>query len=308
MKTLRTCLCVLLALTMLTGTLACDKKDKKKEEPTATETPDVPDDPVIPDDPEPKLKPRDKSAQLKVLFIGNSFTYYNNMNQSNGTFFQIANKTGYTGVSVSTIYKGGYYLHQFLDPNDSYGKQVLTALNSDTKYDIVIIQEQSANPIGNPADFYTCCRQFKELIDKNGGEMWLYSTWGYETGHKDLKKYGKTPAEMEMKLRAAYTAIGEELNVPVIFAGAAMTKAYEMITTTSVYDADKKHPSPAGSYLIACTIFGTVFGVDPLEINFDSKVPAANAAALRAIASEIVNSDITVDPKYATKSEGVGTK
>lgn len=251
------------------------------------------------------LTPRDPGGTYRVLFIGNSFTYYNDMNQPNGIFARIAKKAGYSGIKVTTVYKGGYYLHQFLDDSDSYGHQVLTLLGSSTKFDIVILQEQSANPIADPGDFYESCRRFKELIDKNGAEMWLYSTWGYKTGHSGLGTYGPTTEAMEMKLRAAYTAIAEELGVKVGYAGAAMTKCFRDHPEIDLYNSDLKHPSAAGSHLIAWTLFGTIFGVDPATLTDNADMTAAFAEKLKAAASDTVMNGAPVDPAYRTSSAGV---
>lgn len=252
------------------------------------------------------LVARDPDEAFKVLFIGNSYSYYNDLNKSDGIFANVARNAGYKKVSVRAIYKGGYYLRQFLSPTDTYGAQVLQALKSQTKYDIVIIQEQSANPINNPADFYTSCRQFKTLIDANGGEMWLYATWGYKTGHSNLSKYGPTTERMEMRLRAAYTAIAEELGVGVVYAGAAMTKAFTDKLGIELYNSDNTHPSAAGSYLVAWTMFGTIFGVDPATLTYNGTLKKSQADALRAVASEIVNNPPEVSATYKVKSAGIG--
>ena len=275
------------------------------EQPTDQPTEAATDEPTTPAVTEKAFTPRSADQTMRVLFIGNSFTHYNELNRPNGIFANIAHEAGYTKVAVSTIYKGGYYLHQFLDETDTYGKQVLAALKSNVKYDIVVLQEQSAQPIANPADFYASCRDFKALIDQNGGEMWLYSTWGYKTGHNGLNKYGPTTQDMEMKLRAAYVAIGEELNVPVIYAGAAMTKSFEDNPGIDLYNADLKHPSPAGSYLIAWTMFGTMFGVDPATLTYNGAMSKADADALRAVASYISGHNIPVDAAFRTSSVGV---
>lgn len=247
-----------------------------------------------------------KDRQLNVLLIGNSFSYYNDMNQPNGIFKKIVESAGYK-VRVTAVYKGGYYLRQFLDENDSYGKQVLTLLRSKTKYDVVVIQEQSANPIANPGDFYDACRGFKELVDANGGRLYLYETWGYKTGHSSLKTYGTSTADMEAKLRAAYSAIGEELGVTVAYAGAAFTKSFTEKPSVELYHTDSKHPSETGSYLIAYTLFGTIFGDDPAALTYNGTQKAETAGHLRAVASEIVKNGVTVDDKYKTSSVGVVT-
>lgn len=249
------------------------------------------------------LTPRDKSAKYRVLFIGNSFTYYNDMNKSNGIFYNIAKNAGYD-VVVDTVYKGAYTLRMFLDEKDTYGKQLRSKLNAN-KYDIVIIQEQSYLPISDPGNFYDSCREFKKLIDAHGAELWLYETWGYKTGHSGLAQYGKSTADMEMKLRAAYAAIGSELNIPVMYAGAAFTKVFTENPKIELYHTDSKHPGPNGSYLIAWTIFGSIFGVDPATLTYDGSVNSAYAATLRETASVIVREGAPVDESYRTSSVGV---
>ena len=249
------------------------------------------------------LNARDTSKKYRVLFIGNSFTYYNDMNKPVGIFYNIAKKAGYDLI-VDSVYKGAYTLRQFLDEKDTYGKQVREKLNAN-KYDIVIIQEQSYLPISDPGDFYESCRDFKKLIEANGAEMWLYETWGYKEGHASLAQYGKSTADMEMKLRAAYAAIGEELGVPVMNAGAAFTKVIAEDPKIELYHTDKKHPGVNGSYLIAWTIFGSTFGVDPATLTYNGTVSAENATVLRAAASEIVRNGAPVDESYRTSSVGV---
>lgn len=315
-KALITTVCCLLAAVFLAGcgtTVTPDPgtsaEQTEKQEPTGTAEPTTTPgtEPAatteeITEGPTDMEYPKDK--KLNVLLIGNSFSYYNDMNAPNGILKKIIASAGYN-VNVTAVYKGGYYLRQFLDENDDYGKQVLTKLKSSAKYDIVVIQEQSANPIANPGDFYNSCREFKKLTDANGGRLYLYATWGYKTGHSSLKTYGASSADMEAKLRASYAAIGEELGVTVINAGAAFTLSSSQNPRIDLYHTDLKHPSEAGSYLIAYTIYGTVFGEDPAELTYNGTLTEETAAALRAAASKIVKEGAPVDEKYKTSSLGV---
>ncbi len=315
-KALITTVCCLLAAVFLAGcgtTITPDPgtsaEQTEKQEPTGTAEPTTTPgtEPAatteeITEAPTGMEYPKDK--KLNVLLIGNSFSYYNDMNAPNGILKKIIASAGYS-VNVTAVYKGGYYLRQFLDENDDYGKQAPTKLRSSAKYDIVVIQEQSANPIANPGDFYNSCREFKKLTDANGGRLYLYATWGYKTGHSSLKTYGTSSADMEAKLRASYAAIGEELGVTVINAGAAFTLSSSQNPRIDLYHTDLKHPSEAGSYLIAYTIYGTVFGEDPAELTYNGTLTEETAAALRAAASKIVKEGAPVDEKYKTSSQGV---
>lgn len=254
----------------------------------------------------PSSSALDPSKEYRILLIGNSFTYYNDMNQPNGILYKIATDAGYK-VTVDSVYKGGYYLHQYLDENDEYGKQVLLRLRSGHKYDAVVIQDQSNVPISDPADFYDSCREFKTLVEATGAKLYLYETWGYKEGQKDLTKYGRDTLDMEMKLRAASTAIADELDIPVIYVGAAFSKSYTEHPEIELYHTDLKHPGPLGSYLIAWTIFGTVFGVDPVTLSYNGYTQKYGAT-LRATASEIIKNGAPVDTAYATTSVGVTKK
>ena len=61
-----------------------------------------------------------------VLFIGNSYTYYNDMPK--GIFEPLARAAGLP-IEVTAITAGGYALSQYADPRDPYGALVDEALD-----------------------------------------------------------------------------------------------------------------------------------------------------------------------------------
>lgn len=246
---------------------------------------------------------RDKNADWSVLMVGNSFSYYNDLNKPDGIFYNIAARAGYR-VTVDCVYKGGYNLKKFLDTTDEYGKQVREKLAA-RRYDIIIIQEQSHTPISKAAEFYDSCRAFKKLADDNGAELWLYATWGYKAGHASLSKYGNDTADMEMKLRASYTAIADELGIKACYAGAAFSKVYAEHPSLEIYYTDKYHPGVNGSYLAGWVLFGSIFGVDPATLTYNGDVNASYAEILRAAASSIVQNGAPIADGYAVSSSGV---
>ncbi len=253
--------------------------------------------------PDTTLTARDKSKTYNILMIGNSFSYYNEMNYPRGILYNVLTEAGYK-VNITPVYKGGHYLHEFLDKNDEKGAQVLQLLKN-KKYDIVIIQEQSSNAIGNPADYYDSVRRFKELTDANGAELYLYATWGYKAGKSNLSKYGKDTLDMELKLRSAFHAIADELDIGVANAGAAFAEIYPASATPNLYEDDLYHPSPAGSTLAAYTLAGTIFGIDPLTFTCNGAVSANDANTLRAAASKIVLEGAPIPEHYEQSSVSV---
>lgn len=129
------------------------------------------------------LDPENSSKSYNVLFIGNSYTYYNEL----WHLFQRVAKSQKIKVEVEAVYQGGYTLEQMSDPADTFGKQVDAKLKN-TQYDIVFLQEQSERPAINRAPFYQAVRDLGAKIKTNGATAVLYQTWGRKTGSQDLTK------------------------------------------------------------------------------------------------------------------------
>ncbi len=231
-----------------------------------------------------------------ILFIGNSFSYFNDLNKPDGIFYNVAVNAGHN-VKVDCVYKGGYTLQKFLDPNDKYGAEVSAKL-SHVHYDIIIIQEQSHTPVSNTAQFFDSCRRFKELADRHGAELLLYATWGYKAGQCELERYGADTADMEMKLRASYATIASKLGIGVANVGAAFTKMLDSFPNVEIYDPDLKHPGINGSYLASWVLFGTVFGVDPATLSYNGTRDPETADILRSAASDIIRNGAPIAEGY----------
>ena len=303
-------LAILLALATLFAVVGCTTQtpEASTEEPTtASET--AGEDPTTeptteeatqPEDPGTDSQPLDKTKQYRILFIGNSYTHYNDMPD---LFKNVAKAAGYN-VIVDTVTKGSYTMQKFADPNDTYGAQVHAKLKAN-KYDYVIIQEQSARPASDPALFYDGARALDKLIKENGAKTVLYATWGYQTGNNNLSKNGWTNETMTWKLAASYTAISEELDALIAYAGLAFFDIFAGNKGVNLYDADKTHPSLEGSYLAALTIFSTIFGETPVGISFRSTISEADAAILQQAAYDAVYNTPEIPETYKTNSEGV---
>ena len=241
---------------------------------------------------------RDKETELKILFIGNSFTFFNDMPTK---YFQnICGASGYK-VSVESITNGGHYLSKFADASDEYGAKVDKALK-ENKYDIVIIQEQSGCPIADPNRFFNGVRALAKKVKDNGAELYLFETWGYKEGYSKLSSHGGSTKIMEMKLRAAYTAIAEEVGAEVILAGVAMLDIHTQ-GKIEVYRDDLFHPSAQGSALVAYTIFGKIFMEDARNVKYNCGMSAENAAAMKEAAYKAVFGDNPVVDHYKVSTK-----
>ncbi len=256
-----------------------------------------------PDYTENEIERLDPSREYTVLFIGNSYTIFNDLG---GTLFPaISTSAGYNIKTVKAI-KSSWYLIDSANPEDSNGVKVHAALAS-YDFDFIIAQEQSTCSVINPAKFYDGVRAINELAIKEGATTILYGTWGRKAGHSFLASNNLTTEQMMWKIAAAYAAIGEELGLDVGNVGMAFFDVYANNPDIELYDPDKTHPSYAGSFLAAMTLFARMTGVDPTTIpyNGDGTITAEVAAILKEAARKAVFETPVIPDSYKTSSIGV---
>ncbi|MBQ8654144.1 MAG: SGNH/GDSL hydrolase family protein [Clostridia bacterium] len=178
---------------------------------------------------------------MRILMLGNSFTYYNDMPRL---------LSAMTGWEVVSHTRGGARLAEHLNPETELGARTLPALQNE-KYDYVVLQEQSRAPFAESEAFRRSVRELCSLIRQNGAKPLLYATWAYRDGTEKLASTGLTYEEMDAALYAAYHQAAEENSALVADAGRAFSAARGLI---DLYQPDDYHPSPAGSVLAAQAI------------------------------------------------------
>ena len=128
---------------------------------------------------EPEKEKLDMNRTYSILFIGNSYTYYNDMPT---LFSRLCGCNGKRAM-VFSVTHGGRKLHENLDPNDPVTRQ-LDAVIAQNTMDVCILQEHSILPI---TDFDRFSANVTGLMDKLGPARFvLYQTWGRKTGSSFL--------------------------------------------------------------------------------------------------------------------------
>ena len=182
---------------------------------------------------------------MKILMLGNSFTYFNDMPRVLAALLQ-ADVTAHT--------RGGARLSEHLNPQTELGSKTLPALQNE-KWDYVILQEQSAAPVLNAEKFQSSVFELCQLIRQNGATPVLYATWAYRDGSEKLASTGLTYQEMHHQLYQSYHAAAAQTGALVADVGEAFQAIYP---TVDLYVEDDYHPSPAGSVLAASIIARTI--------------------------------------------------
>ncbi|MGN1261960.1 MAG: DUF4886 domain-containing protein [Candidatus Enteromonas sp.] len=198
----------------------------------------------------------------KVLFVGNSFTYWNNIP---GIAERIGKSLG-MGIECESVTKGSQKLIDTANPENEVGAALEAALTS-KKYTHIVLQEQSTTPLKNYATYVEAVKKIKKRIGETqeSPEVYLYSTWAYTS----MCEGGETIPACEKRLREATFECAVDTGLKVTYVGKAFSEAYDKYEDKSfLYCGDNKHPSYAGSFLSAATHIASMFKVDVRENAF----------------------------------------
>ena len=221
-----------------------------------------------------------------VLWVGNSFFYYNN--SMHGHYNELANAADpegkYRGVSV-TISGSGLDWHDvasYLQPG-SIGRYSFVPGNKivfnkpGRQFDAVIMMDCSQCPIHPQLEgaFHDSVKKDAEIVTKYGARPVLFMSWAY-----------KDKPEMTAQLAEQYTLAGNANNALVIPAGLAFAKAIAKRPNLELYQPDKRHPTLAGTYLAACTTYAAIQKKSPVGIRYNAGLDAELATFLQSIAAE----------------------
>lgn len=214
---------------------------------------------------------------MNVLFIGNSYTYYNDLDQ---VFEQLCRANG-REVSAYRVTKGGRKLIANTDPRDPITQELVQAL-AERRYEACFIQEQSVLPASDYDTFRQGLEQVRQMIGDRADRLYLYATWGRKAGHTVLEKYGWTTRTMAEALLEGYTRAAREIGATVSPVGKSFLWVTEHCPDMELYDPDKTHPSYLGTCLAALTHYHTLFGEYP------DQVPAELTAEQRSAFCKVV--------------------
>ena len=193
-----------------------------------------------------------EQKKLKVLFVGNSYTFYNDMPQA--AFARAAGERGLE-VEVTAVTRGGKRLCQFADPDNDEGKRLRETV-AGQHYDCAVLQEQSLTPVVNKAQFLAGVEGVKALIDAD--RFVLYATWGRNDESPELQTLGMTRAEMTEQLSAAYNEAAALCGAAVAEVGKAFLDYAAQHDRNELYNPDQSHPSALGSEIAARVILEQV--------------------------------------------------
>lgn len=221
-----------------------------------------------------------RPADERLLFIGNSFTYQNDIDKMVAHIME-AQSDGRT-VFATRVALGGYHLFDHLDdivdhdPESPIRHLLIDGPSAVKDWDVVVLQEQVETPGLDSYAYekeksFDAARMLGELARNSGASVMLLETWGAALDPADPNNpYPEFPI-LQQQLIVEYKDIAAELAANDIEATIApVGRAYLLIFNELVqngeppwaedgrflqlYSEDRQHASLAGSYLAAAVL------------------------------------------------------
>lgn len=225
--------------------------------------------------------------QTKVLFIGNSLTYSNNLP---GMLVELASAEG-KNLEVDTWTLAGVSLRAHANSSDIY-----TKINQ-KKWDYVILQSDDITAFDDMYNIeINCINKLLTGIRSNHSESKVIyqMVFGLENG-VDIPNEGKYSYEEYMnKIYTGTLYIANQLNLQIAPVGWAWKTARAEKSDIVLFAADGAHPALRGSYIGACVFYSTIFGERLSENTYHSMLSAEEAYYLQNLASETVLNDLVI--------------
>jgi hypothetical protein len=217
---------------------------------------------------------------LRVLFVGNSFTYHNSLPKLVRRLAE-ADPSGKPIFAVQ--YAASNWRLERAAEDDGLDRLLL-----EVDWDILVLQDHSLKLSFSPeyrreeTDPHA-----RTIIARAGTRALLFMTWGYRGGD-DGNVPGDTYVAMQQRLAYNYRDLGEELGARVAPVGIAWAMALERRPGIDLWRHDGQHPNERGSYLAACVFYAVLSGRDPTRNSFTASLEAGDARFLQHVARDVV--------------------
>jgi hypothetical protein len=180
-----------------------------------------------------------QAPATRVLFIGNSFTFGHDVPA-------LVAKLGRARVpplrlEVEMVARDGMTLERHWEDGEA-ARRLRSA-----RWDVVVLQEQSARPLHEPELMETYARRFTALARDAGARVVLFHTWA-----------SVDQPETDGPRAAAYRRIAGAVGATVAPVGAAWARALRERPTVSLHADDGLHANPEGARLAASVILDAI--------------------------------------------------
>ena len=184
---------------------------------------------------------------LKVLYIGNSYMYYNNLPLMISQLAGSSDEPRQLNTRVIAVGSKTLEWH--------YGNPETLEVIRQADRNIVVLQEHSMRPVEDRNKMFEYASKLDGEIKLSGARTILYLTWAR-----------KHIPEMQEGLTDAYFSLARKLDARVAPVGIAWQKALRANPALKLHKRDNSHPTLLGSYLAACVFYAMFFQTSPVGL------------------------------------------
>ena len=233
--------------------------------------------------PVPAVKQPPVDTPKNILFVGNSYLYYNDSLHNH-----VRRMVDAAGIlkEKEMHYKSATIGGAPLAEQDVKGLLTPGRLGKEP-FQIVILQGNSGAALTDKRrqSFHDKVVEFNADIHAAGAKTVLYMTHAYVTPNKQASP------DMMRKVEDMYVSVGNEVGAYVIPVGLAFEESYRRRPDFRIHkDYDGSHPNMYGTYLATCVVFASLYGKSPVGNTYDyyGAVDKASAAYLQQVAWDTV--------------------
>jgi hypothetical protein len=205
------------------------------------------------------------ASPTRILFIGNSLTYANDLPAMVCRLARAASRH----AICESVAKPDYSLEDHWNERDA--RRAITH-----GWDFVVLQQGPSALPESRALLIDYTRRFDAEIRKAGARTALYMVWPSRSRRGDFEGVSQS-------YRGAAKAVGGIL----LPAGDAWRSAWAIDERLALYSPDGLHPTSLGTYLAAIVTYQLIFNQPAPAAPVDG-VPATDAALLRRAAADVL--------------------
>lgn len=235
-----------------------------------------------------ELKPKVTAPQVneptRILFVGNSYLYYNNSLHNHLRQFvlhadrRMTLQLAFKSATISGARLAHHNIEWLVTPGN---------LGIKRPFQVVVLQGGSAAALTavRRHSFEDTVKKFAQTIRSHDGHVALYMPPAYVAPHR---RQSSSNAILTEQL---YVKVGNQINALVLPVGLAFEASYTKRPNLSLHAPDGSHPSVYGTYLAAATCYAALYGKSPVGNTYDAGGLVAPDIAhhLQEIAWQTVN-------------------
>ncbi|EAY26637.1 SGNH/GDSL hydrolase family protein [Microscilla marina] len=200
---------------------------------------------------------------VKVLFLGNSYTYYHRMPEM---FTQLAQHNK-KNVAVQSVASGGRRLQ------DHSRNRRVKKMIQEQNFNWVILQEQSIIPFVQTTQMYEAVRTIDTWAKQHKTQSMFFLFWARKHTHDTGIRLEGVPyyqrfrsfTEAQNSLVHTHKKIADELGIPIAPVGVVWQQLHYRLPQSHLWQADGSHPTKVGAYITALVFYASIFQELPMK-------------------------------------------